>query len=74
LQLGAFSSRDAAENALRHAQRALPEFENRLVLVDGKSLIRLRIGPFESAAQATVAAEQVGQSTGYKPVRILQKR
>jgi rare lipoprotein A len=74
LQLGAFTSRDAADNALRHAQRALPEFENRLLLVDGKSLIRLRLGPFDSAAQASVAADQVGQSTGFKPVRVLPKR
>ncbi len=74
LQLGAFSSRDAADNALRHAQRVLPEFESRLLLVDGKSLIRLRIGPFETPALATVAADQVAQSTGFKPVRVLQKR
>jgi rare lipoprotein A len=74
LQLGAFTSRDAADNALRHAQRVLPEFENRLLLVDGKSLIRLRMGPFETPALATVAADQVAQSTGFKPVRVLQKR
>ncbi len=74
LQLGAFTSRDAADNALRHAQRVLPEFENRLVLVDGNNLIRLRLGPFDSGAAATVAADQVAQSTGFKPVRVLQKR
>lgn len=74
LQLGAFTSRDAADNALRHAQRALPEFENRLVLVDGASLIRLRLGPFDSPVAATEASEKVAQSTGFKPVRVLPKR
>jgi DedD protein len=59
VQVGSFSENDKAREARQKLERAGMKTYTQVVDKDGKRLIRVRVGPFESRAEAEKAAQRV---------------
>jgi rare lipoprotein A len=70
LQLGAFSVQANAEQMLARVKTQVAELADRLRLVDGEGVIRLRAGPYPSRAEADEAATLVRRMTDIAPMII----
>lgn len=68
LQLGAFSSRDNAENFSSKMRLGLGQLVEKLHIVDGGGLFRVRLGPYASRSEASQVAGQIGQVANISPV------
>ena len=68
LQLGAFSSRENAENFSAKMKLGLGSLVERLQVVDGGGLFRVRLGPYASRAEAGQVAGQIGRAANISPV------
>jgi rare lipoprotein A len=70
VQLGAFSMQTNAEQMLSRLKTQVAELADRLRLVDGDGVIRLRAGPYASRAAADEAASLVRRMTDIAPMVI----
>lgn len=70
LQLGAFSMASNAEQMLARVKVQVAELADRLRLVDGEGVIRLRAGPYRSRAEVDEAASLVRRLTDIAPMVI----
>ncbi len=70
VQLGAFSLQTNAEQMLSRLKTQVAELADRLRLVDGDGVIRLRAGPYASRAAADEAASLVRRMTDIAPMVI----
>jgi rare lipoprotein A len=70
LQLGAFSMASNAEQMLARVKVQVAELADRLRLVDGEGVIRLRAGPYRSRAEVDEAASLVRRMTDIAPMVI----
>jgi rare lipoprotein A len=68
LQLGAFSSRENAENFSSKMKMGLGQLVDKLHIVDGGGLFRVRLGPYASRSEAGEAATRIGQAANISPV------
>ncbi len=68
LQLGAFSSRDNAENFSAKMKLALGPVVEKLHITDGGGLFRVRLGPYASRNEAGQVATQISQTANISPV------
>lgn len=68
LQLGAFSSRENAENFSGKMKLGLGQLVEKLQIVDAGGLFRVRLGPYASRSEATQIASQIGQAANISPV------
>ena len=68
LQLGAFGSKDNAENFLARLMLQLDWLAERLDVVARDGLHRVRAGPYASAPDARRAAERISETLGFRPV------
>jgi rare lipoprotein A len=68
LQLGAFSSRDNAENFSARMKLTLGPMVEKLHITDGGGLFRVRLGPYASRSEAGQAATQISQAANISPV------
>jgi rare lipoprotein A len=72
LQLGAFSSVQAAEIFRDKAARDMPWILEPLAVVERGGLHRVRLGPYRNRAEADAIAAKVGASLGYAPSVVTQ--
>lgn len=70
VQLGAFSVAANAEQMLGRLKLELAQLADRLRLVDGEGVVRLRAGPYASRAEAEEAAALVRRLTDLAPMVI----
>lgn len=70
VQLGAFSASANAEQMLARLRRELVELADRLRLVDGDGVVRLRAGPYASRGEADEVAALVRRMTDIAPMVI----
>lgn len=70
LQLGAFGMKSNAEQMLARVKTQVAELADRLRLVDGDGVTRLRAGPYSSRAEADEAATLVRRMTDIAPMVI----
>ncbi|MFN3398113.1 MAG: septal ring lytic transglycosylase RlpA family protein [Sulfurimicrobium sp.] len=68
LQLGAFSSRENAENFSGKMKLGLGPLVEKMQIVEGGGLFRVRLGPYASRAEAGQMATQIGQAANISPV------
>ncbi|MBZ0104827.1 MAG: septal ring lytic transglycosylase RlpA family protein [Sulfuricella denitrificans] len=68
LQLGAFSSRDNAENFSAKMKLTLGAMVEKLHITDGGGLFRVRLGPYASRNEAGQIATQISQAANISPV------
>ena len=68
LQLGAFSSRDNAENFSNRMKLSLGPMVEKLHITDGGGLFRVRLGPYASRGEAGQVATQISQAANVSPV------
>ncbi|MDP2784651.1 MAG: septal ring lytic transglycosylase RlpA family protein [Sulfurimicrobium sp.] len=68
LQLGAFSSRENAENFSGKMKLGLGQLVEKLQIVDAGGLFRVRLGPYASRTEAGEAATRIGQAANISPV------
>jgi len=68
LQLGAFSSRENAENFSGKMKLGLGQLVEKLQVVDAGGLFRVRLGPYASRSEASQVASQIGQAANISPV------
>ncbi|MDO8891261.1 MAG: septal ring lytic transglycosylase RlpA family protein [Sulfurimicrobium sp.] len=68
LQLGAFSSRDNAENFSTRMRLSLGSMVEKLHIADGGGLFRVRLGPYASRSEAGQVATQISQAANISPV------
>jgi rare lipoprotein A len=68
LQLGAFSSRDNAENFSNRMKLALGPMVEKLHIADGGGLFRVRLGPYANRNEAGQVATQISQAANISPV------
>lgn len=68
LQLGAFSSRDNAENFSAKMKLSLGAMVEKLHITDGGGLFRVRLGPYASRSEAGQVATQISQAANISPV------
>lgn len=68
LQLGAFSSRENAENFSGKMKLGLGQLVEKIQIVDAGGLFRVRLGPYASRAEASQVAGQIGQAANISPV------
>jgi len=67
VQLGAFSTREAAEAFRDKAAHDLPWILEPIRIVQGAGLSRVRLGPYRNREEAEAIAAKVRQSAGYAP-------
>ncbi len=67
LQLGAFSSAEAAERFRREAAKALPWMLEPIDVAERDGLHRVRLGPYRNREEAEAIAGKVRDSLGYPP-------
>jgi rare lipoprotein A len=72
LQLGAFSSAQAAEIFRDKAAREMPWILQPLAVVERGGLHRVRLGPYRNRAEADAIAAKVSASLGYAPSIVTQ--
>ncbi|WP_173058746.1 septal ring lytic transglycosylase RlpA family protein [Sulfurimicrobium lacus] len=68
LQLGAFSSRENAENFSGKMKLGLGALVEKIQIVDAGGLFRVRLGPYASRSEASQVASQIGQAANISPV------
>lgn len=68
LQLGAFGSRENADNYLSRTRLQFEWLTDRLQLFGGDGLYRVQAGPYASRAEALRTVERIVQDLGIKPV------
>lgn len=68
LQLGAFSSRENAENFSSKMKLGLGQLVEKLHIQDAGGLFRVRLGPYASRAEAGQIATQIGQAANIPAV------
>lgn len=68
LQLGAFSSRENAENFSGKMKMGLGQLVEKMQIVEGGGLFRVRLGPYASRAEAGQLAAQIAQAANISPV------
>jgi rare lipoprotein A len=68
VQLGAFSSRDAAENFRNHMQKDLGSLADLLQIVPGGGMFRLQLGPYRTQEEARSIADRIQAELGLRPV------
>ncbi len=68
LQVGAFSSLEAAESFRDHTARQLDWMREPIAIQSRDGLHRVRLGPYRSREEAAAIAEKVRQSLGVAPV------
>lgn len=68
LQLGAFSSRDNAENFSTRMRLSLGSMVDKLHIADGGGLFRVRLGPYANRSEAGQVATQISQAANISPV------
>src|SRR5262249_55925658 len=67
LQVGAFSSREAAENFRDHVARELDWYHEPIQLAAGGGLYRVRLGPCRNREEAAAISAKVAQTLGFTP-------
>ena len=70
LQLGAFSSNDAAESFREHVARELPWLLEPINIASREGMHRVRIGPYRNADEAAAIGDKVRRSLGVAPVLV----
>jgi rare lipoprotein A len=70
LQLGAFSSADAAENFRARVYRELAWLTQAIAVVPGGSLYRLHLGPLGSQDEARAIADRIQSELSLRPVLV----
>ncbi|PWB58369.1 MAG: septal ring lytic transglycosylase RlpA family lipoprotein [Nitrosomonadales bacterium] len=68
LQLGAFSSRDNAENFSNRMKASLGSMVEKLHIAGGGGMFRVRLGPYASRSEAGQVATQISQAANISPV------
>jgi rare lipoprotein A len=68
LQLGAFSSRDNAENFSNRMKLNLGSMVEKLHISGGGGVFRVRLGPYASRSEAGQVATQISQAANISPV------
>jgi rare lipoprotein A len=68
LQLGAFSSRENAENFSGKMKLGLGQLVEKLQIVDAGGLFRVRLGPYANRSEAGQVATQISQAANISPV------
>jgi len=68
LQLGAFSSRENAENFSSKMKLGMGQLVEKLHIVDTGGLFRVRLGPYGNRSEAGQIATQIGQAANISPV------
>ncbi len=68
LQLGAFSSRDAAEKFITEMRAKLGDTANQLILFNKNNKIRVHIGPYASQTEARNSREGLRRKLGFLPM------
>jgi len=68
LQLGAFSSRENAENFSGKMKLGLGQLVEKLQIVDAGGLFRVRLGPYANRSEAGQVATQITQAANIAPV------
>lgn len=68
LQLGAFSSRDNAENFSTRMKLSLGAMVEKLHISGSGGMFRVRLGPYASRSEAGQAASQISQAANISPV------
>lgn len=67
LQLGAYATRSAADNALAASGDALTWLQQPLRILEDRGLFKLQTGPFESTEAAQEAASRIRGASGFSP-------
>ncbi len=70
LQLGAFSSSDAAETAKERMRRQFDEVREDFRVVLEGNLYKVHLGPYPSREAAAVVADKVRAQTEFKPITV----
>jgi rare lipoprotein A len=70
LQLGAFSSMEAAENFRVRAYRELPWLMQAILVVPGGNLFRLHLGPYGSQDEARAIADRIQAEFNLRPLLV----
>jgi rare lipoprotein A len=68
VQLGAFSSREAAENLRGRVQKELAWLTEPMQIVAGGSMFRVQLGPYGTQDQARAIADRIQGELGLRPV------
>ncbi|MDP2827728.1 MAG: septal ring lytic transglycosylase RlpA family protein [Sulfuricellaceae bacterium] len=68
LQLGAFSSRENAESFGSKVRMSLGKLVDKLQVVEGNNLFRVRLGPYANRADANQIASQISQAANIPAV------
>jgi rare lipoprotein A len=68
VQLGAFSSRDAAEKFRIHMQKDLGPLVDSMQIVPGGGMFRLQLGPYRTQEDARAVADRIFAELGLRPV------
>jgi rare lipoprotein A len=68
VQLGAFSSRDAAEKFRIHMQKDLGPLADAMQIVPGGGMFRLQLGPYRTQDEARSIADRIQAELGLRPV------
>jgi len=68
VQLGAFSSREAAENLRSRMQKELSWVADSMQVVPGGSMFRLQLGPYRTQDEARSVADRIQAELGLRPV------
>ena len=72
LQLGAFGSRENAENFLARAKAQADWLAARLHLSPREGLFRVHAGPYASEAEARQAAQRIAEALGERPMLLVK--
>jgi len=67
LQVGAFSTREAAENFRDHVARELSWYFEPVQVQSRDALFRVRLGPYRNRDEALAIAEKARQTLGFPP-------
>jgi rare lipoprotein A len=68
LQLGAFGSKDNADNYLARLRSQVDWLAQSLQVLQKDGLYRVHAGPYANPAEAQHAADRIGQTLGIKPI------
>jgi rare lipoprotein A len=68
LQLGAFGSKDNADNYLARLRSQVDWLAQSLQVLQKDNLYRVHAGPYANPAEAQQAADRIGQTLGIKPI------
>jgi len=72
LQLGAFSSMEAAENFRARVYRELPWLAQAILIVPGGNVYRLHLGPYGSQEEARAIADRIQAEFKLRPVLVVR--